>query len=49
MGVTEEGTAMSDENKNKAILPDKKGVGLFYFRLTKECLVRWMCYKYPCS
>jgi hypothetical protein len=27
MGVTEEGTAMSDENKNKAILPDKKKGG----------------------
>ena len=31
MGVTEEGTSMSDENKNKAGLPKKKVEGFFYF------------------
>jgi len=31
MGVTEEGTSMSDENKNKAGSPGKKVIGLFVF------------------
>ena len=31
MGVTEEGTLMIDENKNKAGLPYIKVMGLFYF------------------
>ena len=29
MGVTEEGRSMSDENKKKAELPDKKVKGFF--------------------
>ena len=31
MGVTEEGTSMVDENKNKAGLPDKRVMGFFCF------------------
>jgi len=31
MGVTGEGTSMSDEGKKKAGLPDKKGDGPFLF------------------
>ncbi len=31
MGVTEEGTPMSDENKKKAGLPEIKVMGRFYF------------------
>jgi hypothetical protein len=31
MGFTKERNSMSDENKNKAGLPDKKVMGLFYF------------------
>jgi len=31
MGVTEEGTSMGDENKNKAGSPSKKVIGFFYF------------------
>jgi hypothetical protein len=31
MGVTEEGTSMSDKTKNKAGLPDIKGDGPFLF------------------
>ena len=31
MGVTEEGTSMSDESKKKAGLPGKKVAGLFCF------------------
>jgi hypothetical protein len=31
MGTTEEGTIMSDENKNKAGSPGIKVMGLFYF------------------
>lgn len=31
MGVTEEGTSMSDESKKKARLPDIKVMGLFCF------------------
>jgi hypothetical protein len=31
MGTTEEGTSMSDENKNKAVLPGIKVIGLFCF------------------
>jgi len=32
MGVTEEGISLSDENKNKAGLPDIKVMGLFFWR-----------------
>jgi len=31
MGVTEEGTSMINDGKNKAGLPDKKVMGLFSF------------------
>jgi hypothetical protein len=31
MGVTEEGTSMSDDGKKKAGLPGKKVMGFFYF------------------
>jgi hypothetical protein len=31
MGVTEEGICMSDVNKKKAGLPDKKVIGFFCF------------------
>ena len=32
MGVTEEGTSMSDETKKKAGLPNKKLMGFFVLR-----------------
>jgi len=42
MGVTEEGTSMSDESKKKVVLPSKKVMALFILRKTKHrgCFIR---------
>ena len=42
MGVTEEGSSMNDERKNKDGLPGKKVIGFFCFAAgEKKCGVRW--------
>jgi hypothetical protein len=45
MGITKEGTSMSDENKNKAGLPGKKVKGLFFLRHKVDNVVRDMLYE----
>jgi len=42
MGVTEEGSSINDERKNKDGLPGKKVIGFFCFAAgEKKCGVRW--------